>query len=492
MKERAMADSRCFLALDLGAESGRAELVTLSGGKVEMQEMHRWPNKPVFIGSTLHWDFPFLLGEITESLRACAQAGRQPLAVGVDTWGVDFGLLCGDVLLGNPVHYRDARTQGIHDYTNPTMTTAEIFALTAYEPWAISSLFQLLAMKKANSPLLEAADSFLNMPDLFSFFLSGVKRSERSIANTSNLMGVDGQWSDEIMRRFSLKRGMFSPLVEPGTVLGPLTPKVRELTGIGDTPVVSVCGHDTSAALAAVPAQGDGWAFISCGTWSILGSMTPQPVATPRCLELGFTNEYTLGGWYLARNISGLWLVQQLRKKWMLHDPACDYTRMTAEASEADGGESVPLFDAADPSLLAPADMEQAIQKLVGPGRLDSRGAMVRSVLESLALEYHRRLESLTELTGRRPDRVYMVGGGIHNKLLCQLTADACGMEVHAGADQCTALGNALTQALAIGVLQTPAEIREVMRNSTRMDVYAPRQQSLWQRKRLAYAQVCS
>ncbi len=484
-----------FLALDLGAESGRGEIVTLQDGKVTMEEIHRWPNRPVRLGPTLHWDFPFLFAEILTSLRTCAHKGVKLSGISVDTWGVDFGLLGPDGgLLGNPVHYRDSRTDGIHDYSNKLMPVDEIFRLTAYEPWAISSLFQLAAMKKASSPLLAAAETFLNMPDLLQYFLTGVKASERSIANTSNLMGTDGQWCKPIAKAFGLPEKMFSPLVEPATVLGPLRAQVREETGLGEVPVIATCGHDTSAAVAAVPAEGDNWAFLSCGTWSILGSLIAAPAAQKRCLELGFTNEYTIGGWYVARNISGLWLVQQLRRKWDRHDDKWDYVRMTADAAAATTTAETGLVNVADASLMSPADMEEALVALLAKGpkasAAASRGQLVRLVLESLALEYNHRLDGLAELTGKRPGRVFMVGGGIANKLLCQFTADACGVPVAAGADQCTALGNALGQALALGILKSPDEIRQVMRASSPTTVYQPTNHAYWAAKRKQYAQV--
>jgi rhamnulokinase len=477
--------------MDLGAESGRGELVCLAGGKVSMEEVHRFPNRPVRLGGTLHWDFPFLFAEVVAALRAGAGKGLKILGIGVDTWGVDFGLLGGDgKLLGNPVHYRDGRTENIHAYSDPIMSRQKIFALTAYEPWAISSLFQLLAMQRDHSPILKSAEIFLNMPDLFNFFLTGVRANERSILNTSNLMSTNCQWAKPVIERFQLP-AMFGRLVDPGTILGPLSEPVHaEAGGLDDVPVIATCGHDTSAAVAALPGQGEHWAFMSCGTWSILGCLIDRPVARPRCLELGFTNEYTLGGWYLARNILGLWLVQQLRRKWDSSSEPWDYVRMTAEASKAEGG---PLVDAADESFLAPADMEQALLdwlKNSGQPAPTGRGQLVRCVLESLALEYARRLESLGELVGWRPAALYMVGGGTANKLLCQLTADACRIPVYAGADQCTALGNALVQAVALGVLKDRDEIHQVMRNSFELSCYEPKDGALWTDKAGRYAKL--
>jgi len=479
-----------FLALDLGAESGRGEIVTLKDGRVTMEEIHRWPNRPVRLGNTLHWDFPFLFAEILATLKAVAHKGIVLDGISVDTWGVDFGLLdeTGS-LLGNPVHYRDARTENIHAWANPIMPADEVFAATACEPWAISSLYQLASMQRDNSPQLKLAGTFLNMPDLITYFLTGVRASELSIVSTANLLGPDCRWAEEVIRRFKLPRGMFGKLIPPATVLGPLSPHVREQTGLGEVPVIATCGHDTSAAVAAIPGEGDNWAYLSCGTWSILGCLIEKPIATQRCLELGCTYEYTIGGWYLARNILGLWLVQELRRAWNTPADPWDYTRMTSEAGKA---ASSGLVDVADGSLHAPASMEKALLDLLTKRKQPmpaDRGGLVRCVLESLALEYSRRLNSVAELAGPR-SALYMVGGGVKNTLLCQLTADACGIPVYAGADQCTALGNALGQALALGVLKSRQEICQVMRDSFSMTMYAPRDPALWAEKRKKYDEV--
>jgi rhamnulokinase len=488
-----MGERYHFVALDLGAESGRGELVTLGDGKVTMEEIHRWPNRPVRMAGTLTWDLPFLLAEVVAAIRAAVDRGLPLASIGIDTWGVDFGLLGADgKLLGNPVHYRDGRTAKIHEYSGRIMSNDAIFAATGYEPWAISSLFQLLAMQRDSSPMLAAADSFLNMPDLFNYFLTGRKCNELSVVNTSNLLGADCQWATGVMDAFGLPRRLFNPLIAPATVLGPMLPELREATGAAAVPVIASCGHDTSAAVAAIPGEGEDWAFVSCGTWSILGTLIEKPVTDLACLRQGFTNEYTLGGWYLARNIIGLWPVQELRRKWHSGDDAWDYPRMAAEAAKAASG---PLVDVADPSLLAPADMEEALAALIRKTHQPastSRGQLVRCALESLALEYDFRLRAMGELTGRPARTLYLVGGGTANTLLCQLTADACGMTVHAGADQCSSLGNALCQAVAMGILKDPAEIRRVMAHSFEMTTYRPADQTAWQARRRQYAQIRS
>ena len=402
-----MADTHQFLALDMGAESGRGELVTLRGGKVELEEVHRFANRPVRLAGTLHWDVPFLFAEIVETLRICGRRGIDLAGISVDTWGVDFGLLGPDgKLLGNPVHYRDGRTENIHQYSEKTMSNDEIFALTGYEPWAISSLFQLLSMQRDGSVLLDAAETFLNMPDLLNYFLTGRKANELSIVNTSNLLGTDCQWCGPVIDRFALPRKLFGELIAPAGVLGELRGELVDDVGLGGVPVIATCGHDTSAAVAAIPAEGDNWAYLSCGTWSVLGSLIDKPVAVPQCLEIGFTNEYTIGGWYIGRNILGLWLVQELRRKWDTPEDSWDYVRMTAEAADAT---TDAMIDAAHETLLAPDDMEEALLAILrdtGQSAPASRGELVRCVLESLALEYDQRLTAMGELTGRKPKAV--------------------------------------------------------------------------------------
>jgi len=484
-----MSSTHEYLAMDLGAESGRAIVVTLAEGRVRMEEVHRWPNRRVALAGTVYWDLPFLFAEMIEGLRACLRAGHAPESLAVDTWGVDFGLLdrCGK-LLGLPVSYRDARTDGIHEYTDPIMPREEIFRRTGYEPWQIASLFQLASLRRDDSSLIDAADGFLNMPDLLNYFLSGRRASERSIANNTNLMGTDRQWDFDIARAFDLPERLFGELIEAGTVLGDLRSDLAEEVGLDrPLPVVAVCGHDTSSVVASVPAAGDDWAFLSCGTWSIIGSTVEQPVTSADCLTKGFTNEYAIGQWYLARNILGLWLVQELRRKWDTPADPWDYARMTDEARAASAD---ALLQVSDDRLRAPDEMERAILDVLadhGQPTPSGRGEMVRCVLQSLALEYDWRLRMLGDLTGRTYRQLNIVGGGIANTLLCQLTADAIGRDVHAGADQCTALGNGLTQALAMGHIEDKRAIHDIMRASTEMTVYRPSGEAHWADRRKRY-----
>lgn len=478
---------KTYLAIDLGAESGRGVVVRLDNKKVEMEEIHRFPNRPVRLAGTMYWDFPFLFTEIITAIRYCSEQNIGLDGIGVDTWGVDFGLLDENgQLLANPVHYRDGRTDKIHEYSNATMSTQEVFEATAAEPWAISSLFQLLSLKRDKSPILPLSKDFLNIPDLINYFLTGIKASEKTIVSTANLMGCDGKWSQLVIDKFGLP-DMFGDLIEPGVVLGPLSEELQRLTGVGPVPVIASCGHDTSAVAAAVPAEGNNWAFLSCGTWSILGKLQGKPVTTKKAFEYGFCNEYTLASWFVCRNILGLWLVQELKRKWDTSVDAWDYTRITDEGLKA---ESTGMFNVNDQRLMAPEDMEETLRQILAEGSgpvAKDRGQLVRCVLESLALEYAYRLGLIAELTGEESECLYMVGGGIKNTLLCQLTANACGVNVYAGADQCTSLGNALTVAVGLGDLSGPDEVRQVMRNSFEMITYKPQDSKVWSAKNESY-----
>jgi len=317
------------------------------------------------------------------------------------------------------------------------------------------------------------------MPDLFNYCLTGKKVSERSIASTSNLMGIDGDWCHDIIDRFQLP-DMYEELVEPGTVIGNMSPEIVPRPNMADVPVIATCSHDTAAVAAAIPASGANWAFLSSGTWSILGRLRPEPVTTAEFLENGFSNEYTLGSWFLCRNIIGLWLLQELCRKWDTSADPWNYDRMMEEASQATTGS---IIDAADSCLLAPDDMEASLLDLAHRFQQplpDSRGELIRCVLESLSLEYAYRLDLLCSLSNETVDSLFLVGGGSANKLLCQLTANACRIPVYAGAQQCTSLGNALTQAYALGIIKQHDEIRRIMRNSFELITYEPINSAFW------------
>ncbi len=484
-----MSKTHTFLSIDLGASSGRGIIVTLTAGKVAMEEIHRFENYKVQLGKTLHWDFLWLVHEITECLHICKRREVALDAIGIDTWGVDFGLLDADgELLASPVCYRDARTENIHEYSDPIMSQADIYAATACDPWPISTLMQLLAMKRDGSAQLENAASLLHIPDLFNYIFTGVKANELSNLTTGNMVDPEGQWATELAAAFSLPQRLFDgEIVAPPVILGPLSESIQKDTGLGPVPVVCIAGHDTASVVASVPAEGDEWAFLSCGTWSILGAVRDEPIADPACFAAGFTNEYTIDGWYLCHNISGLWLVNELHRLWNRQGEEWSFGRMTEEARAA---RSTGLIDVSDPMLTAPDDMEQALYAVMaknGQPAPATRGELVRAVLESLAMEYARWLTALGGQTGTTYDTLYMVGGGIANTLLCEFTANACDVPVQAGVKECTALGNAMSQALAVGAVGSLAEVRRIMRESNEMHTYQPMEAGYWARRRDEY-----
>jgi rhamnulokinase len=484
-----MSKTCTFLSIDLGASSGRGMIVTLADGKVAMDELHRFENFKVQLGETLHWNFLWLVQQITECLHICKRRGIALDAIGIDAWGVDFGLLDADgTLLGTPVCYRDTRTENIHAYSDPIMSQADIYAATACDPWPISTLMQLLAMKRDNSAQLDNAASLLHIPDLFNYIFTGIKANDLSNLTTGNMVDPEGQWATELAAAFDLPSKLFDgDIVAPPIVLGPLSEAIQKDTGLGPVPVVCIAGHDTASVVASVPAEGDDWAFLSCGTWSILGAVRDEAIADPACFAAGFTNEYTIDGWYLCHNISGLWLINELHRHWNRQGEEWSFARMTDEARAA---ASTGMVDVSDASLTAPDDMEQALYAVMARNNQPepaTRGELIRAVLESLAMEYARWLAALGGQTGTTYETLYMVGGGIANTLLCELTANACGLPVRAGVKECTALGNAMGQALAIGAVESLADVRRIMRDSNEMHTYLPAEGEYWASRQTEY-----
>ena len=466
------------LAIDIGAESGRAELGRFAGERVALQEIHRFPNEPVRLPTGLHWDALRLLHEIGQALARAGAAGDPPRSVGIDTWGADFGLLDRTgALVGNPVHYRDGRTAGMPERASRLVPWPDIYAETGIQHLHLNTVYQLLAMD--GSPLLDAAERLLLMPDLLAYWISGEIANERTNASTTQLYDpLRRDWALGLIERLGLPGRLFrQPLVAPGTTLGPLLPAVAARGGLPTgTSVVAVGSHDTASAVAAVPAAGEGWAYISSGTWSLVGVETPAPVRTPAARAANLTNEVGVGGTIrLLKNVTGLWLLQECRRTWERQgrDYAYDELVRLAEAALPFG----PLVDPDHPSLLAPGDMPARIGRLClegGQAPPDDVGATVRCVLESLALKYRWVIDRLEAVSGRPIATIHVVGGGARNALLSRLTADATRRRVLAGPVEATALGNVLVQAMASGELASLAEIRAVVRRSVSVDTFEP------------------
>jgi rhamnulokinase len=481
-----MSSQRKLFAFDLGAESGRGILGLFDGRQLRLEVVHRFPNGPVRTLETLHWDVLRLYGEMVNALRLCAGKVGGIDSVGVDTWGVDFALLGREgTLLGNPRHYRDPHTEGVMESAFARVGKAEIFRQTGLQFMRFNTLFQLLALQRDGSPLLDAAKHLLFVPDLFHFWLTGIKVNELTDASTSQMIDpATCSWAYGLVQSFGLPVGLLGSIVKPGTVLGPLRISVATDTGLTPMPVVAVATHDTASAVAAVPASAEeNWAYISSGTWSLMGVELSSPQVGERARAANFTNEIGFGGTVrFLKNIMGLWLVQECRRAWERAGRDHSYDELMRLAAEAPAFGSI--VDPDDSSFILPASMPQALAdycRRTGQPAPEGVGPTVRCALESLVLRYRWVLEKLEELTGRTLSVIHIVGGGCQNELLCQLTADACGRLVLAGPVEATAIGNIVVQAIGLGLLGSLAEGRELVQRSFEVKRYEPRQNVLWQ-----------
>lgn len=480
---------RIFLAVDLGAESGRVIAGRLAEGRVTLDELHRFPNGPVAVAGTRRWDVLRLWSDIQEGLAKAAQKyGPSIVSVGVDTWGVDYVLLSPhDELLGQPYNYRDPRTHGVMEQAFTRVPRREIFARTGVQFMEINTLYQLIAMQLRDPELLRMAARLLLMPDFFHWLLCGSRVVEFTNASTTQcLHPINRTWSTELLRKFDLPVTMFPEVVLPGTKLGRLREEVAQRTGLPRIEVVAPATHDTGAAVAAVPTERTGrpnWAYISSGTWSLIGVEVDDAVLTESALALNVTNEGGIDGTYrLLKNVMGLWLVQQSRAAFERTGRSYDYARLTQIASDAE-----PFRALVDPNadgFLNPDDMAQAIRDYCRRSDQpvpETDGQIVRSALESLALKYRQVLEGIESLTGVPVEVIHVVGGGSQNELLNQFTASACGRPVVAGPTEATALGNVLIQARATGDVGTLADIRAVVRRSSQLRTFEPRDNQAWE-----------
>jgi rhamnulokinase len=443
------------------------------GRRVSLEEIHRFPNLPVRLPDGLHWDVLRILHEIKEGL-AKAVRGEKIEGVGVDSWGVDFGILDRDgALVSNPYHHRDTRTEGMVDEALRLASRKEIYDATGIQFLPINTLYQLLAMR--GSPLLEAAETLLLIPDLINFWLTGEKASEYTNATTTQLLDLQtGGWSQDLPKKLNLRSGLFAPIVSPGTELGPVLPEVADEIGAGP-PVFAVASHDTASAVVAVPAKSDDFAYISSGTWSLVGVETRSPVVTQEAMEANFTNEGGFAGTTrFLKNVMGLWLLQECRRQWAREGHEYSYEEL---ARIAEGAPSGPLVDPDHPAFLTPGDMTARIRRFceeTGQAPPERPAEFARCVFESLALKYGHAIEQAQNLTGQRIGTVNVVGGGSQNALLCQLTADAAQLPVVAGPVEATAMGNVMVQAFARDRVGSLEEIRAVIGDSFEAPTYEP------------------
>jgi rhamnulokinase len=483
-----MAEKASYIAVDFGAESGRVMLGRITGGRLSLEQVHRFSNGPVEEHGSLRWDFDWLLSEIKTGIgMAAKKATGKVCGIGVDTWGVDFGLLGADgQLIEKPYHYRDSRTNGMMDKAFTLMPKRRIYESTGIQFMQLNSLYQVLAMRLANSPALAKTERLLFMADLFSYFLCGNALGEYTLASTSQMMDMKtGKWSNPIFDGLSLPMKIMPEVIMPGTVIGDLTDNVAKEIGCPEIPVIAIGSHDTASAVLGVPAAGDKWAYLSSGTWSLMGVELPSAIINDKTFKYEFTNEGGVENTIrLLKNIMGLWLVQECKRQWQRESQDLSYGELTRLAAAAK-----PFFGHIEcdrSEFLAPGDMPARINKYLsetGQIPTQDKGQIVRLVLESLALKYRSVLSAIEDVTGQVIDVLHVVGGGIQNELLCQFTANAIGRKVVTGPIEATAIGNILMQAKAAGQLKSIDEARAVIRNSFELKEYRPQDTSLWDKQ---------
>ena len=484
-----------IVAVDLGASSGRVLVGVPTDRGLDVSEIHRFANRPVSVDGHTYWDVLALFAEVRDAiLRVRRQYGVWPRSVGVDAWGVDYCLLDRQGrLLSNPVHYRDRRTEGMVARAEAIAPTRELFAATGNQVLALNSLIQLLSLVAHDDPILEAADTFLTIPDLFHHWLSGSRVVEFTNATTTQCFDpVRRNWAAELIARFGVPGRLFPRIVQPGTILGPLLPEVVGDASAPRIDIIAPATHDTASAVAAIPLD-DSSAFLSCGTWSLMGVAGAAARLDSRTFDAGLTNEGSADGAYLTLSVqSGLWLLNEIRGELESAGRPVGYAEMLASAAAADPLKS--LFDPNDPALLGFANVPSTIRDLCARSRqvvpVDT-GAIVRASLESLALSFRQTIEALETATNRRIDTVRLVGGGSRNELLCQWTADASGRKVAAGPAEASGMGNIIVQSVATGLAGSIVEARTMVAESSSVRWYEPHPGDLWEAAYERFGVIC-
>lgn len=473
-----------FLAFDLGASSGRAILGTLDNGKLKLTEVHRFENQMQYINGHFFWNIFSLFNELKIGLRKCIQEhGIQPASIGVDTWGVDFVHLNKEgMIVSLPFAYRDSRTDTSMDDLFEIVPKDEVYLQTGIQLMQFNSLFQLFSMVKDQSSLLEITDKILFMPDALNYLFSGSAVTEFTIASTSQML-VPGktEWQKGLLEKVGIPVSALTEIVDPGTRIGKITPEVASETGSAQIPVIAVAGHDTASAIASVPASDKNYAYISSGTWSLMGIESPVPLVSEKTMEMNYTNEGGVDGTTrFLKNIMGMWLIQECRRTW-LQEKNYSWDEMVQLAKSSEPFKF--LINPDDSTFLNPGDMPKAIVAFCensGQGTPQSHAEIIRCVYDSLALKYRFTLEQIRTVSDQLIEKIHIIGGGANNKFLNQLTADATKLKVIAGPTEATATGNILVQAKAMGTLQSLDEMREVVRASFEVEEFVPNPDLDW------------
>lgn len=488
-----MDTNKCFFAVDLGATSGRTIIGKLADGKVELEEMTRFDNALIETGGHFYWDIYALYNEIIKGLRLAAQRSLSIESIGIDTWGVDFVCVGGDnALLRNPLSYRDPHTFGMmEDYFATAVDKKTVYETTGIQFMNFNSLFQLHAMRRAGNSALKHAGKILFVPDALSWMLTGKEICEYTIASTSQMLDPRTKQLDgRLLQSVGLTRENFGAMVSPGHVIGTLTEEVQTMTGLGAVPVVAVAGHDTASAVAAVPAKNERFAYLSSGTWSLMGIETKDAIINDVSYDRNFTNEGGIEGTTrFLKNICGMWLLERCRKEWT--DAPRDYTQLMRDAMEAKPFQS--LINPDDASFANPSKMQDAIQlycKETGQHVPQGYAEICRCIFESLALRYRQVFGYLKEMAPFPIEVLHIIGGGSRNGHLNQFTSNSTGVEVLAGPQEGTALGNIMIQAKAAGCISDVWEMRRVIADSVRLERYTPQDKELWDKAYGLYLSV--
>ena len=478
-------------AVDLGAQSGRVAVGRFNGAHLTVEEVHRFPNVPVRVRGTLHWDALRLYADVLDGLRAAARKAKID-ALAVDAWAVDFGLIDrAGRLIQNPVHYRDPRRAAAVEGVFERVPPRELYERTGIQLLPINTIFELAAMAAESDPALATADRMLLVPDLFHYWLCGSQTSEFTNATTTQCYDeLAGGWVVGLLERLDIPTAILPEVVPSGTRLGPISEEVARETGLIGASVVATATHDTAAAVAAVPLRGDRSAYVSVGTWSLVGVETREPVITDAAYQANITNEGGVEGTFrVLRNVTGLWLLHECRRSWSLSGRDYRFDELVALARSAQPLRS--FVDPNDPVFAEPGDMPSRIVDYcarTGQFRLQDDGAIVRCIFESLALKHAESVDLIGRVTGRDLDEIHIVGGGANNELLCRWTAEAAGRSVLAGPAEATLIGNVLVQAMALGEISSLEEGRDIVRRSMTPVVYDPTANAEWREARERFA----
>ena len=474
-----------MLAIDLGASSGRGIIGEFDGKKLSLRENHRFSNDPVMLNGAFMWDILRIFFEIKNSIRKCAISEDKNIkTIGIDTWGVDFGLLdkTGQ-LIENPRHYRDKRTDNINIEAYKRISKNKLYNITGLQYLQFNSIFQLLSLSMQRPYIFDNAETLLFTPDLLNYFLTGIKKTEYTIASTSALLDAKKRtWEKELFNIMGIPEKLFTEIVKPGNILGGISKEVLDDIGVLKAQVVNVASHDTGSAIAAVPAKNENFVYISSGTWSLMGIESKEPIINEKSALYDFTNEGGVNNTIrVLRNVAGLWLVQESKRQWEREGEILTFDELSEMARNCEPCKCLINVDA--PEFAPPGNMPERIRdfcKRTNQYIPQTKGEIVRCILDSLALAYKRTLSQINELQGENAQNINIVGGGTQNSLLCQLTADACGIPVYAGPIEATALGNIAVLMMALGEISSLCEAREIIANSFDVVCYEPKNMGIW------------